>query len=181
MKLNSVRMSVFAASFLLIVATVLFAVQDRFTVKSPNGIAFSEFRGYETWESVAPSETKDGIKVILANPVMIEAYKNGAPSNGDAFPEGSVVAKIEWSKESDPESPYPVGVPGVVKSVAFMEKDSKRFPDTNGWGYAEFTYDKVAAAFRPVGGNGSFAKNVCHRCHIAVKAKDYIFTGYPAR
>jgi hypothetical protein len=23
--------------------------------KSPNGIAFSEFRGYETWESVATS------------------------------------------------------------------------------------------------------------------------------
>jgi hypothetical protein len=181
MKFNSVRMTVFAVLFLLLVATVLLAVQDKFTVKSPNGIALAEFRGYETWECVAPSQTNDGIKVILANPVMIDAWRNGPPNNGEGFPEGSVVAKIEWSKAANPESPYPVNVPGVVKSVAFTEKDSNRFPDTNGWGYAEFTYDQVGAKFKPVGENASFAKNACHQCHVAVKAKDYIFTGYPAR
>jgi hypothetical protein len=158
-----------------------FAAEDRFTLKSPNGIAFSEFRGYESWESVAPSQTDGGIKVIVANPVMIQAYKKGIPNNGDAFPEGSIVAKIEWSKKSNPESPYPVNVPGTIKSVSFIEKDSKRFPDTNGWGYAEFTYDPVSAAFKPVGENASFAKNLCYQCHTAVKAKDYIFTGYAAR
>ena len=179
MNRKEVRMSVFAALFLLLVATVLLAVDDRSRVKSPNGIGFSEFRGYETWESVAPSETSDGIKVILANPVMADAYKRGAPSNAEGFPEGSVAAKIEWSKQSSPDSPYSVNVPGAVKSVAFMEKDSKRFPDTNGWGYAEFTYDKALAVFKPVGENGSFAKAVCHQCHIAVRSKDYIFTGYP--
>lgn len=181
MKNNRIKVVAFAASFLCLAAAFVFAAQDRFTLKSPNGIAFSEFRGYETWESVAPSQTNDGIKVILANPVMIKAYKQGAPKSGDAFPDGSVVAKIEWSKKSNPESPYPVNVPGVVKSVAFMEKDSKRFPDTNGWGYAEFTYDAESSAFKPVGENASFAKNVCHQCHTAVKVKDYIFTAYPAR
>jgi hypothetical protein len=181
MKRNNVRMSIFAIIFVRLVATVAFAAQDRFTLKSPNGIGFSEFRGYETWESVAPSETNDGIKVILANPVMIKAYKKGIPNNGEASPEGSVVAKIEWSKESNPESPYPVKVSGTVKSVAFIEKDSKRFPDANGWGYAGFTYDKASAAFKPVGEDASFAKNLCHQCHIAVKAKDYIFTAYPPR
>jgi hypothetical protein len=181
MKRNNVTISVFAASFFCVVATAVFAAQDRFTLKSPNGIAFSEFRGYETWESVAPSQTSDGIKVILANPAMIKAYRNGVPTNGDAFPEGSAVAKIEWSKKGNPESPYPVNVPGTVKSVAFIEKDSKRFPETNGWGYAEFTYDAASAAFKPVGENAAFAKSLCHQCHIAVKAKDYIFTAYPAR
>ena len=175
------RLRVFAASSFCLMATAQFAAQDRFALLSPNGIAFSEFRGYETWESVAPSQTNDGIKVIVANPVMIGAYKRGIPNNGDAFPEGSMVAKIEWSKQSNPESPYPVNVPDTLKSVAFIEKDSKRFPDTNGWGYAEFTYDTASAAFKPVGASASFAKNVSHQCHTAVKAKDYIFTGYPAR
>src|SRR6266446_1820356 len=126
MKHNNVRISVFAALLCFLVATLVLAAQDRFTLKSPNGIAFPEFRGYETWESVAPSQTNDGSKAILANPVMIKAYKKGIPNNGEAFPEGSVVAKIEWSKESNPESPYPVNVPGSVKSVSFIEKDSKR-------------------------------------------------------
>ena len=181
MKRNNVRPGVLNALFVCLVATVIFAAQDRFTLKSPNGIRFSEFRGYETWASVAPSQTDDSIKVIVANPVMIEAYRKGIPNNGEAFPEGSKVAKIEWSKVSNPESPYAVNVPGVVKTVAFIEKDSKRFPDTNGWGYAEFTYDKASAAFEPFGENASFAKTLCHECHVAVKAKDYIFTGYPAR
>ena len=138
MKRNSIRIGVLAALFLCLLATVVFAAQDLFTLKSPNGIAFSEVRRLRDLGDVAPSQTNDGIKVILANPVMIKAHKQGVPNNGEALPEGSVVAKIEWSKKSNPESPYPVNVPGAVKSVAFIEKDSKRCPDTNGWGYAEF-------------------------------------------
>ena len=46
------------------------AGQDRYTLKAPNGVAFSEFRGYETWQNVAVSQTDDGIKAILGNPVM---------------------------------------------------------------------------------------------------------------
>jgi len=65
-------------------------------------------------------------------------------------------------EKSNPESPYPVNVPGTVKSVTFIEKDSSE-------------------TFKPVGKNASLARNLCHQCHIAVKAKDYIFTGYPPR
>ena len=101
MKRNSVGISVFAALYLCLVATVVFAAQDRSTLKSQNGIGFSEFRSYESWESVAPSQTNDEITVILANPTIIKACKKGAPNNGEAFPEGSVVAKIEWSKVSN--------------------------------------------------------------------------------
>ena len=115
-------------------------------MKSPNGIAFSEFRSYETWETAAPSQTEGGIKVILANGVMIKAYKKGIPNNGEVFPEGSVAAKMEWSKRSDVACLYPVNGPGAVKSISFIKKGSKRFPDTNGSGYAEFTYDNASAA-----------------------------------
>ncbi len=103
----------------------VFTSQNRFTLKSPNGFVSSEFRGYQTCGSVAPSQTNAGIKVILANPVMIKACPKGVPNNGDASPEGSAGAKAEWSKESNSESLYPQDVPGTVKSAAFIKKNSK--------------------------------------------------------
>jgi hypothetical protein len=157
------------------------AGQDRFALKAPNGVAFSEFKGYETWQDVAVSQTESGIKAILANPVMINAYREGIPGNGKPFPDGSMVVKIEWSKKQNTVSPYFVEVPDALKSVSFIEKDSKRFPDTSGWGYAQFLYDKTSDTFKPFGSDSSFGKKVCYQCHTAVTASDYIFTNYPPR
>ena len=89
-------------SFLLGMAP---AGQDRFTLKAPNGVAFSEFRGYDTWQDVAVSETEEGIKAILGNPAMINAYKEGIPGNGKPFPDGVQIVKIEWVKKKNPVSP----------------------------------------------------------------------------
>jgi hypothetical protein len=72
-------------------------------------------------------------------------------------------------------------VPDTLKSVSFIEKDSKRFPDTNGWGYAQFTYDAASDSFKVVGSGAAFGKTECHQCHIRVKASDYIFTRYAKR
>lgn len=119
------------------------------------------------------------MKAILGNPVMIRAYREGIPGNGKPFPEGSTVAKIEWSKRKNPVSPYPVREPDTLKSVAFIQKDSKRFPATNGWGYAQFDYDGASDTFKPFGNERSFEK-VCHACHTIVRDKD-IFTSYPRR
>jgi cytochrome P460 len=160
---------------------ILRAAQDRYTLKAPNGVAFSEFKGYETWQSVAPSQTDQGIKAILANPAMINAYRAGIPGNGKAFPEGSKIVKIEWARTPNPASPYAVQVPGTLKSVSFIEKDSKRFPDTSGWGYAQFLYDAASDTFKPYGSDASFGKKVCYECHTRVKPQDYIFTKYPPR
>jgi hypothetical protein len=113
------------------------AAQDRFTLKAPNGVAFSEFGGDETWQDAAVSQTEDGIKAILGNPVITNAYKEGIPGDGKP-PAGSMIVKIESSKKKNPVSPYFVEVPDTLKSVSFIEKDSKRFPDTSGWGYPSF-------------------------------------------
>ena len=154
---------------------------DRYTLKAPNGVEFSDIRGYETWPDVNVSQVEDGLKVIVANPTMIEAYQAGVPGNGKPFPDGSKIVKIEWSQKEDPESPYPVKVPNILKRVGFIEKDSKRFPETNGWGYAQFTYDPATAMFMPEETDPAFGKELCHACHVAVAAKDYIFTAYPLR
>ena len=82
MKHKSIRVIVFVGVSLSVLMALALAAQDKFTLKAPNGIAFSEFRGYEGWESVAPSQTDDGLKIITANPAMIKAYKEGIPGNG---------------------------------------------------------------------------------------------------
>ena len=114
--------------WLAALGSVALATQDRFTLKAPNGIAFSEFRGYENWPDVAVSKTDDGIKVIAANPAMIEAYRAGVPGNGKPYPDGAKIVKVEWSQKKNPESPFSVVVPDTLKSVEFIEKDMMRRP-----------------------------------------------------
>src|SRR5690349_16002841 len=65
------------------------SAQDKYSVQVPNGLAFAEFRGFEDWQTVAVSHAEDLIEVILANPVMIAAYRAGVPGNGQPFPDGS--------------------------------------------------------------------------------------------
>jgi len=168
---------VIIAVSLAVLGSMALAAQDRFTLKVPNGLAFAEFKGYDTWQNVAVSQTENGLKVIAANPAMINAYKSGIPGNGKHFPEGSKIVKIEWTSKKNSESPYFVMVPDTLKSVSFIEKDTKRFPNTSGWAYAQFQYDAASDTFKP---NGSDA--ACgYACHTTVAAKDYIFTAYPRR
>jgi hypothetical protein len=173
----AVSLAVLFAAFFAVLGGMAVAAQDRFTVKVPNGIAFSDFRGYENWQNVAVSQTENGLKVIAANTAMINAYRQGTPGNGKKFPEGSKIVKIEWSAKKSAESPYFVMVPDILKSVSFIEKDSKRFPSQGGWGYAQCHYDGASDTFQPFGNDAGCG----HACHTAVAAKDYIFTAYPKR
>jgi hypothetical protein len=111
---------------------------------------------------------------------MMSAYRQGVPANGQLFPDGSKIVKIEWAKKKNPLSQYFVEVPVTLVSLAFIEKDSKRFPDTHGWAYAKWDYDAASGTFKP---NSLSAKGYkCGvTCHTAVKATDYIFTAYPKR
>ena len=70
------------------------SAQDKYALKVLGGLAFSEFRGFEGWQTVAVSQSGDKIEVILANPVMIDAYRAGATGEGKKFPDGSKLAKI---------------------------------------------------------------------------------------
>ena len=155
------------------------AAQDRFTLKAPNGVAFSEIRGYETWQVVAPSYDQKDLKAIVANDVMINAYKEGIPGNGKPFPEGSIIVKISWTQVKSHDFPTAT-VPGTLDTVQLIVKDFKRFPETSGWGYARFIYNAASDTFKPYGKDSSFG-NECYKCHTIVKAKDFIFTGYPRR
>jgi hypothetical protein len=164
----------------VLVAAALFAQgQDKYSLKSPSGIAFSDFRGYEDWALVSSASTNEVLKVIVGNPKMITAYKAGVPVNGQSFPEGSMIVKLQWKQKKSTEAQFDVDVPDFFTQAFVMEKDSKRFPKSNGgWGYAVFNYDTVSHKFSPDPRSPSDCGNACH---TAVKQKDYIFHPYETR
>jgi hypothetical protein len=157
---------------------IALAAQDKYTVRVPNGLAFSDFRGYENWQVVSTSRTDGLLKVMVANPAMIDAYRAGIPGNGKPFPNGSKIAKIEWKFKKNTEAPFSVDVPDVLQDVFFIEKDNVRFPATSGWGYAAFDYGAASDTFTP---NKDGSANCGYTCHTIVKAKDYIFHSYQKR
>jgi len=161
----------------VLVATAVYA-QDKYSLKSPSGIAFSDFKGYEDWAVVSSARADEVLKVIVGNPTMITAYKAGVPGKGQPFPEGSMIVKLQWKPKKSTEAPFVVDVPDVFKQAFVMEKDSKRFPKTGGWGYAVFNYDAASDKFTA---DEKSLADCGHSCHVAVKAKDYIFHPYQKR
>ncbi len=160
------------------------SAQDKYDLKVPNGLAFSEFRGYEDWQTVSISHNGNLMAVILANPVMIDAYRAGVPGNGKPFPDGSKMAKVHFSLKK--METFPVAtVPDTQHDVDFMVKDSKRFQDSGGWGYGVFEYDAASGKFRlgnladkPPQANDA---KCGFACHTIVKTRDYVFTDYAHR
>src|SRR3984957_11425792 len=152
---KTIRATLFVGVILSVLVALAMAAQDRYTLKVPDGLAFSDFRGYEDWQVVAPSQTdaSNVMRVILANPVMMKAYRAGVPANGKPFPDGSKIAKIEWRPRKITDAPFsadkPDTVPGDLAEVEFIEKDAKRFADSNGWGYDVFDYDGASDTFAP--------------------------------
>jgi len=159
------------------------ANNDKYSLVSPGGVAFSDFRGYEDWSAASSARTEAALpdeilKVIVANPTMIKAYKAGVPGNGQPFPDGSMIVKLQWKPKKSTEAPFAVDVPDVFSQAFVMEKDSKRFSKSGGWGYAVFNYDAASDKFTP---DPKSLSDCGYACHTPVKAKDYIFHPYQKR
>jgi hypothetical protein len=182
MKLKSLLLGVGVAA---VTTGVAISAQDRYTVKVPNGLAFADFRGYETWQVISISHSGDKLAVITGNPAMIEAYKAGIPGNGKPFPDGARMAKIHWVAKKNEIAPGQPLVAGDLHDVDFMVKDSKKFADSGGWGYGAFEFDATTDTFRP--GNTSDKPPQANDakcgfgCHTVVKNRDYVFTEFPKR
>lgn len=177
MKCRSPLTIVVVMAMFAVLGDTAIAAQDKYTLKTPSGVAFSDFRGYENWTVVSSAQTDEVLKAIVANPTMINAYQAGVPGNGKPFPEGSMIAKLQWKPKKSTEAPFAVNVPDVFTQAFLMEKDSKRFPKSGGWGYALFNYDANSDTFTP----DAEPADCGHACHVAVKAKDHIFHPYQKR
>ena len=179
-------------SAILIIAAVVavlggraISAPDKYTVQTPDGLGFAEFRGYDGWQAIAVSENGGLFAVILGNPAMIDAYKAGIPGNGKPFPDGAKMAKIHWNPKKNEATPGQPVVPNTLHDIDFMVKDGKRFADSGGWGWAAFKYDDASSTFTPATEadkppQANDAK--CgFACHTTVQAKDYLFTEYGKR
>jgi hypothetical protein len=169
---------------LIVLGVLALAAQDKYSLKVPGGLAFSEFKGYEAWEAIAISRNEKALAMTLGNPAMIQAYRAGFPGNGKPVPDGAKMAKVHWTPKKNEFFPDAT-VPGTLLNVDFMVKDSKRFADSGGWGYAVFEYDPASDSFKPGDSastppQGNDAK--CgFACHTLAKKRDYVFTDYGRR
>jgi hypothetical protein len=174
-------------SIAALVAGVSTSAQDKnkYNVKVTGGLAFSEFRGYEDWAVISLSMNGGKYAAILGNPAMIAAYKQGIPDNGKPFPDGARMAKVHWNPKKQETYPGQPVVPGTQHDVDFMVKDSKRFADSGGWGWAAFEYDAASDTFRPADESAtppqSHDAKCGFACHTIVATRDYVFTEYGKR
>jgi hypothetical protein len=187
---TGIKYFVAISSCAVLAATIAFAADsekpapDKYSVEVPGGLAFAEFRGYESWQAISVSNTDKAVALILGNPVMIDAYRAGIPGNGRPVPDGAKMAKIHWVPKKNPYFPTAT-VQGAQHDVDFMVKDSKRFADGGGWGYAVFRYNAATRTFTPGTSadqppQGNDAK--CGvACHTIAKDRDYVFSEYGER
>ena len=140
--------------------------QDKYALKVPGGLAFSEFRGYESWQVISVSEIPGKVMaVIVGNPEIIKAFQAGIPANGKPLPDGVKMAKIHYTLKKLDTLPSST-VPDKQHDVDFMVKDSERFADGGGWGYAVFVYDAPADSFKPGDASDTPPQNNDAKCGV---------------
>jgi hypothetical protein len=184
MNLKFLLSIVIATAAVAVFGAQAISAQDKYTVKVPGGLSFAEFRGYESWEVIAISDSGTALAVTVGNPAIIAAFKAGIPDNGKPFPDGAKMAKIHWNVKKSQYFPT-TSIPGTQHDVDLMVKDSKRFPDSNGWGYAYMKYDAATDTFSPATNEDTPPQandaKCGAACHTIVKARDYVFTEYGHR
>ena len=156
-------------------------IADDWNLEAPTGLKFATIKGYQDWPVVATHYRKDKneLRLIIGNDIAVKAYRKGIPLNGQKFPDGSILVKIGYSLKETPE--FKVSLePDTIQRVEFMIKDSGRFKDTEGWGFARFVYDAKTNKYK-VWGKSAKDYWQCFACHKLVKKKDYVFTDYVRR
>jgi len=134
---------------------------------SPNGIEMPA--DYKDWRIISSSHREDNktLRVIVGNDTAIEAAREGKTN---PWPNGSVLGKLVWKDKIHPKWEKAT-VPGDFVHAEFMFKDSDKYKETGGWGFARW----VGLSQEPYGKNASFVQE-CFGCHTPVKDNDYVFT-----
>ena len=134
---------------------------------APNGLILPE--GYRDWPVMSSTHRLDNqtLRVIVGNKTAVEAARTGKTN---PWPEGTVFAKMAWKETIHPAWEKAI-VPGEFVQVEIMVKDSDKYKETGGWGFARWK----GLTLKPYGADASFAQE-CFACHQPVKDKDYVFT-----
>jgi hypothetical protein len=145
--------------------------------------------GYRQWQmisiaSVGPPQSD--LRVKLGNEIAIRAYQEGTRP----FPDGAIIARLAYRQAHSAEGNAVLGaaaakqglapdqvqkfleqsfVAGAPTNVQFMVKDSKKYAQTGGWGFAQFTNGRPDA---------EAVQRSCFSCHEPGKDRDFVFTEY---
>jgi len=124
---RSYTLTIGTAAVWLAVLSLAISAQDKYTVKVPGGLAFSEFKGYEGWQAISISRNDKVMAVILGNPVMIDAYQAGIPANGKPVPDGARTTPSAGSRATRGQGQETTFLPSTesVESVSAVLLSSK--------------------------------------------------------
>ena len=135
--------------------------------------------GYRDWKVIAvanllvPGKT-DQLRAQFGNDIAIKAYKEGTLP----FPDGSIIVAAHWTRVPSEannkvlDGPFPGAESFVIGSpvnIQIMIKDSKKYAESAGWGFADFTGEKPG---------DKTLHETCFPCHEPAKNHDYVFTRY---
>ena len=98
--------------------------------------------GYRDWRLISVAHEKgslNDIRAILGNDVAMKAFRDGTRP----FPDGSIIARLAWHYVPSDEDNAVFAqlqsfIAGSPTNVQLSVKDSKRYPDTGGWGFGQF-------------------------------------------
>lgn len=134
---------------------------------APNGMEFiSEYRN---WQVISISHRTDlnSMRAILGNDTAVAAARSGKTN---PWPEGTILSKVVWKQTAEEYWPTAIA-PADFVQVEFMQKDSKKWAATGGWGYGRW----LGTDLTPYGESAEFA-NECVACHTPVKHRDWVYT-----
>ena len=129
--------------------------------------------GYRDWKLISVAHEAgnlDDLRAVLGNDTAIKAYREDKLP----FPDGTIIARLAWNYVSSEENNKVFGraqsfVAGPATNVQFMVKDSKKYAETGGWGFAQFKDGKP---------DEKAQLKTCFPCHEPVKDRDFVFTHY---
>ncbi|MGR8931989.1 MAG: cytochrome P460 family protein [Gammaproteobacteria bacterium] len=149
----------------LIGATLLLSATELCAETAKSGKAvYGEYRDWPIL-GVSHRTEKNSMRAIVGNDVAIKAARSG---NTNPWPDGTIIGKITWKERPHPKWPSAI-VPGEFTGAEAMVKDSKKFKETAGWGFARWEGDKLVM-------NDKEKSDTCFACHTTAKDSDYMFT-----
>ena len=132
-------------------------------------------QGYRDWKVISVAHeagNNNDIRAILGNDIALEALRAGTRP----FPDGTIIARLAWQYVASARNNEIFGQPqsfvaGAPTNVQFSVKDTRKYADTNGWGYGQFEDGHPNRSEALV--------RTCLPCHARLpKADDFVFTNY---
>jgi hypothetical protein len=122
---------------------------------------------YKDWRVLGVSYRLDKkfVRAIVGNDLAIDAARSGKTL---PWQDGAIIAKLSWKEKTHPNWPQAT-VPGEFVGAEAMIKDSKKFPETGGWGFGHWEGKTLVM-------NDKEKSATCFACHTPMKGHDYVYT-----